>query len=836
MNNSDVASEKAVLAGIFQYGSNAYVDVADIVNLKTFTSESNQLLFKCFEYALKDKVDATIDLATIFSSAAALGLNHILENDAERKHIRAVMNFPINQANVRTMAKRIRKLQIARDASYVVDDIKSNLIDVTGDEPVDQILGMIEGPVYDYVLGLSDAKGDGPQKMSEGIDKYLDYLIANPVENVGISSGYPLYDMAIGGGFRRKTVNMIGARPKVGKAQPLTSIIHTENGPKLMKDINIGDKVCNANGDLSTVLSIHPQGKIDFYEVSFDDGDKMECSYEHLFEVYHTRTKKTQVLSLKEIINSGLYYAEERLKWRIKLPKPAMYKKNALPVSPYLLGLLLGDGCFRHGITYTTIDEELVDYMKLEVVKYGYLLKQISNSISYRITNGKNGGEANTFTDLIKNLGLYDLKSHDKFIPEIYKLSDANDRLEILCGLLDTDGTVDTRGNIQYSTTSNLLAQDVKFIVDSLGGLSKIRARTTKCNGKSFNSYILHIRLPNIQPFKLNRKLQRLKNRTKDDLSRAIKNIEFKGQVDCQCIKLDSNDGLYLTDNFIVTHNTLLADNIAMHVAGIQKIPVLNLDTEMSKEDHWNRMLANISGVPIKEIETGKFASDAKKKEAVLKAGAYLKQMPYEYISIAGMAFEEIVSIMRRWIMKSVGLEESGQAKPCLIIYDYLKLMDSGAMGKNMQEFQVLGFQMTGLHNFMVRYGAACLSFIQLNRDGITKEDTDAASGSDRIIWLCSNFTIYKPKTDEEIAEEAGLTKERYNRKLVPIIARHGAGMDSGDYINMKMTGNIGKIEEGKTRNDIYGQTPHSGATVTNHKDKESNGSIQYTGDEAPVF
>lgn len=498
MSNSDVASEKAVLAGIFQYGSNAYVDVADIVNLKTFTSESNQLLFKCFEYALKDKVDATIDLATIFSSAAALGLNHILESDAERKHIRAVMNFPINQSNVRTMAKRIRKLQIARDASYVVDDIKSNLIDVTGDEPVDQILGMIEGPVYDYVLGLSDAKGDGPQKMSEGIDNYLDYLITHPVENVGISSGYPLYDMAIGGGFRRKTVNMIGARPKVGK--------------------------------------------------------------------------------------------------------------------------------------------------------------------------------------------------------------------------------------------------------------------------------------------------------------------------------------------------TLLADNIAMHVAGIQKIPVLNLDTEMSKEDHWNRMLANISGVPIKEIETGKFASDAKKKEAVLKAGAYLKQMPYEYISIAGMAFEEIVSIMRRWIMKSVGLEESGQAKPCLIIYDYLKLMDSGAMGKNMQEFQVLGFQMTGLHNFMVRYGAACLSFIQLNRDGITKEDTDAASGSDRIIWLCSNFTIYKPKTDEEIAEEAGLTKERYNRKLVPIIARHGAGMDSGDYINMKMTGNIGKIEEGKTRNDIYGTTPHSGATVTNHKDKESNGSIQYTGDEAPVF
>lgn len=495
MTNSDVASEKAVLAGLFQYGSNAYVDVADIVGINTFTLESNQLLFKCLEYSLKDKVDAKIDLASIFSAASALGLNHILEKEDERRHVRAIMNFPIHQTNVRLMAKRIRKLQIARDASNVVDDIKSKLVDITGDEPIDHILGLVENPIYDFALGLSDAKSDGPQKMSDGLEKYIQHLIDNPVENVGISSGYPAYDLAIGGGFRRKTVNMIGARPKVGK--------------------------------------------------------------------------------------------------------------------------------------------------------------------------------------------------------------------------------------------------------------------------------------------------------------------------------------------------TMLADNIAMHVAGKLKIPVLNLDTEMSKEDHWNRMVGNISGVAIKEIETGKFAANQKSKDAVQKAVAYLKDMPYEYLSIAGMPFEEVVSVMRRWIMKSVGLEESGQAKPCLIIYDYLKLMSSETINKNMQEYQVLGFQMTGLHNFMVRYGAACLSFIQLNRDGITKEDTDAASGSDRIIWLCSNFTIYKPKTDEEIAEEISLTKDKYNRKLVPIIARHGAGMEPGDYINMKMTGSVARIEQGLTRNDVHGVAAGSGNVV--NKDNKNNG-IQYDSDEPPVF
>ena len=117
-----------------------------------------------------------------------------------------------------------------------------------------------------------------------------------------------------------------------------------------------------------------------------------------------------------------------------------------------------------------------------------------------------------------------------------------------------------------------------------------------------------------------------------------------------------------------------------------------------------------------------------------------------------------------------------------------------------MAEFQVLGFMMTGLHNFALRYKVPVLAFIQLNRDGITRESTDTASGSDRIIWLCSNFSIFKTKSDEEIAED-GIGNG--NRKLVPLVARHGGGIDDGDYINMEMKGWCGKIEEGKTASEI---------------------------------
>jgi hypothetical protein len=126
--------------------------------------------------------------------------------------------------------------------------------------------------------------------------------------------------------------------------------------------------------------------------------------------------------------------------------------------------------------------------------------------------------------------------------------------------------------------------------------------------------------------------------------------------------------------------------------------------------------------------------------------------------------------------------------------------MDSAGMSQDMKEYQVLGFMMTALHNFATRYKVPVVAFIQLNRDGITKESTDTASGSDRIVWLCSNFSIFKRKTSEEIAEDGA---DNGNRKLVPLISRHGGGLDDNDYINCNMKGWCAKITEGKTKLEV---------------------------------
>jgi len=253
---------------------------------------------------------------------------------------------------------------------------------------------------------------------------------------------------------------------------------------------------------------------------------------------------------------------------------------------------------------------------------------------------------------------------------------------------------------------------------------------------------------------------------------------------------------------------TLLSDNIGFNIANKHNIPVLNMDTEMNTVDHINRVLAMMTEVEINSIETGKFAESADTKMKITKAAQELKSTKLFYKSIAGKPFEEQLAIMRRWVLKEVGLNDDGTAKRCVIFYDYLKLMDTQGLSQDMKEYQLLGFMMTSLHNFAVRYQIPIVAFIQLNRDGITKESTDTASGSDRIIWLCSNFSIFKRKSDEEIAEDG---PSNGNRKLLPLVSRHGGGLDDNDYINCHMKGWCAKITEGKTRLEI----------VNNNKDTD---------------
>ncbi len=461
-NLSDVTVERIVLAGIYAFGQKSYLDIADLIGASSFTDKTNQALYKCFKHLFEKKELETLDESSIYSAAHEMDCDWIFEKTAECRHVRGILNTSVNEENVRKWTVKLKKLEIARLLHKTLQEATEEVSNISGDEPIGTILGIAEKKILDFTTNVSKEENEEPLLLSEGLDDYLDQIENNPIDVVGISSGYPLYDYAIGGGFRRKTVNLIGARTGVGKS--------------------------------------------------------------------------------------------------------------------------------------------------------------------------------------------------------------------------------------------------------------------------------------------------------------------------------------------------MLAGNIGLHVSEELNIPILYLDTEMSNEDHWHRIMANKAGVTIHDVETGKYIKSQLIANKVRKAAKDIKTLPFHYLNVSGKSSEEILSIMRRWLAKEVGSDESGRTNPCLIIYDYLKMMSSDGISSSMKEYQILGFMMTEMHNFAVRQDVPILSFIQLNRDGIDREATDIVSGSDRVVWLTSNLCIFKPKSDAEIADDGA---ENGNVKLVPLKCRHGAGLPPGDYINMLIQGEYARIIEKETKYNL---------------------------------
>lgn len=238
------------------------------------------------------------------------------------------------------------------------------------------------------------------------------------------------------------------------------------------------------------------------------------------------------------------------------------------------------------------------------------------------------------------------------------------------------------------------------------------------------------------------------------------------------------------------SNKSTLGMNMAINISE-QDIPVLYLDTEMDPELQCDRILASITNIKYNEIETGLF-DDRGKTQYVLSQAKKLKRN-FFYKRVAGMEFDEVLSIIKRWTYKH-------KKDHCVVIYDYFKLMSSEDLG-SMSEHQALGFQLSKFTDYLGNNKVACLAFVQANRDGITKESTDIVSQSDRLTWLCSSLALLRIKTPEEIVQE-GL--DRGDRKLIPMDGmRFSAGLGDGtskDWINLAFQ-NFKLVELGTHQN-----------------------------------
>ena len=289
---SDVTAERAVLSGICRYGEASYLDVADILNDQSFTIDYNQIVYACISHIFKQEGNEKIDVASIYCAGEELGLSNIMSRKEVLEHINALFVYPVLEDNVRKFAAKIRKLQIARLLREQLKDAANQLIDIEGSESIAHILGIAENSIFDFSSLLNDIDHE-PKELSDGLEDYINYLAENPIDQIGISTGFPRYDKAIGGGFRNGTINIIGARTK---AQPLDCKILTPDGWKLMGDIEIGDEICSPidKSGVTKVVNIFPQGEQDCYKITFSDGTSTRASKDHEWIASDTFIKKGQ--------------------------------------------------------------------------------------------------------------------------------------------------------------------------------------------------------------------------------------------------------------------------------------------------------------------------------------------------------------------------------------------------------------------------------------------------------------------------------------------------------------------------------------------------------------
>lgn len=333
-----------------------------------------------------------------------------------------------------------------------------------------------------------------------------------------------------------RTANEAGDGP-----QPLWSTIYTPDGARRMGDIAVGDVVCGSNRTVQTVVGVFSKGEKEIVEVLFEGGKVVECCSDHLWRVT-TMSGTSKVVTTKDI--SETLMAGNR--YRYFVPKTrASFEERPVPLDPYTLGVLLGDG----SLTDSGSVEISLGFAKTHVIgklvfPTGITVKVTPGKNSHRVKIGGKMEDGRTIRDILEQLGLRNADSYAKRIPELYKINSAEVRLGVFEGLIDTDGHVNKRGLFEFSTVSDGLAEDFRFVVESLGCNVYHKLHTREADIGSFSEKPIH-------------RFVELRGNKYGD---KIVGVNFTGKMtEMRCIKVSNPDCLYITDHFVLTHNTTTA-------------------------------------------------------------------------------------------------------------------------------------------------------------------------------------------------------------------------------------------------------------------------------------
>ncbi|NLE55016.1 MAG: AAA family ATPase, partial [Lentisphaerae bacterium] len=356
---------------------------------------------------------------------------------------------------------------------------------------------------------------------------------------------------------------MIYGSEGVGKAQPLDALVLTPSGFVPMNDIQVGSKVIGSDGKPHNVLGIYPQGEKEVFRVTFRDGCSTECCDDHLWFT-QTRGERDRnypgsVRTLHTIRNSIRYGTH--FNHAVPRVAPVEFSRNEeLPLAPWLLGIYLAEGSGAHSISNPEQDIQARITANIPAGD-----KATLHQGDVAIHKGNRGSKAPShFRAALRELGIEDKISDTKFIPEQYLYSSVADRLELLRGLCDGDGYVGKPGSFEICTASPQMARGIMFLIRSLGGSAVCSVRPGKYRKDGDvhmvkdSHRIYGVFTNGIVPVSSSKHLNKW-DAPEWMIRNTIRSVESVGKKECQCIIIDAIDSLYVTNDFILTHNSTFA-------------------------------------------------------------------------------------------------------------------------------------------------------------------------------------------------------------------------------------------------------------------------------------